>query len=236
VSRRTRITKTNLQLIESENLAGLPAPIFVKGFLKAYAQAVQADGKEALRRYEDRVHSQEQWAREQGQPRKQRFWVLRLLISLLLLGGLIAVTLYVDLWLSGPGVAEPEASSDEKTVTAEAPPPAAAEKTTVSPENHAEVAAASSPPKPAVEVSETEPRPAPFVLELVCVAPTWIKVIIDGGTPQEMMLQPDDATTLAAEKGFSLLIGNAAGIRATLNGKPLTIQGKSGQVVTLQLP
>jgi hypothetical protein len=49
-------------------------------------------------------------------------------------------------------------------------------------------------------------------------------------------MAPADKLTLKAREGFSLLIGNAGGIRIRFNGKPVRITEKSGQVITLQLP
>ena len=73
-------------------------------------------------------------------------------------------------------------------------------------------------------------------LSIDAVEETWLKVITDGIKTSEYMLKPGDHLQLEAEKNFSLLIGNAAGVTIELNGQPLTIRGRSGQVVTLQLP
>jgi hypothetical protein len=45
-----------------------------------------------------------------------------------------------------------------------------------------------------------------------------------------------DQMELEAATGFNLLIGNAGGLKITLNGKPVSIPGKSGEVVTIELP
>ena len=55
VSEETRIGLGILQLIEKEDHEKLPAEVFVKGFLRAYARAIDADGAEAVRRYESRL-------------------------------------------------------------------------------------------------------------------------------------------------------------------------------------
>jgi hypothetical protein len=50
-------------------------------------------------------------------------------------------------------------------------------------------------------------------------------------------LKPGDLLELEASSGYNLLIGNAAGVQLTLNGKPVEkFLGKSGQVVTIQIP
>jgi hypothetical protein len=39
-----------------------------------------------------------------------------------------------------------------------------------------------------------------------------------------------------ASAGYNLLIGNAGGLELKLNGEPITISGKIGEVVSIQLP
>ena len=55
VSSQTRIRRSNLLLIEQEDHENLPAEVFVKGFLRSYADAIGADGDEAVRRYESQL-------------------------------------------------------------------------------------------------------------------------------------------------------------------------------------
>jgi hypothetical protein len=86
---------------------------------------------------------------------------------------------------------------------------------------------------------ETGPAPesvGPLALAVLAGEETWLKVISDNQRPVEYLLKPGEKVTLEARRGFNLLIGNAAGLRLTLNGRPVRVPGKSGQVVTLQLP
>ena len=50
ISKETRIGMANLRHIESEAHDLLPAVAFVKGFLRAYAQALGVDGEDVVRR------------------------------------------------------------------------------------------------------------------------------------------------------------------------------------------
>jgi len=51
VSKETTIAIDCLEFIENEQINKLPPEVFVKGFLRSYARAVDADGDEAVRRY-----------------------------------------------------------------------------------------------------------------------------------------------------------------------------------------
>ena len=75
-----------------------------------------------------------------------------------------------------------------------------------------------------------------MTLKLAAVEPTWLKIITDDQVPREYSMDVGDTLTLEARNRFSLLIGNATGVQLTLNGNPVPVPGKSGQVVTLQLP
>ena len=52
LSRATRVLHHYLEALESDDMASLPAPVFTKGFIRAYCQAIGADPEEALTLYE----------------------------------------------------------------------------------------------------------------------------------------------------------------------------------------
>src|SRR4030095_14515189 len=52
VSRATRVGRAHLEALEAEELSALPAPVFVKGFIRAYCEFLQANPAEALGRYQ----------------------------------------------------------------------------------------------------------------------------------------------------------------------------------------
>jgi cytoskeleton protein RodZ len=52
LSRATRVLHHYLEALESDDMASLPAPVFTKGFIRAYCQAIGADPEAALTLYE----------------------------------------------------------------------------------------------------------------------------------------------------------------------------------------
>jgi cytoskeleton protein RodZ len=52
LSRATRVLHHYLEALESDDMASLPAPVFTKGFIRAYCQAIGAVPEEALTLYE----------------------------------------------------------------------------------------------------------------------------------------------------------------------------------------
>src|SRR5437660_2099865 len=54
MSRVTRVASRYLECLESDRFSALPAPVFTRGFIRAYCQAVGEPPDEALARYESR--------------------------------------------------------------------------------------------------------------------------------------------------------------------------------------
>ncbi len=69
-----------------------------------------------------------------------------------------------------------------------------------------------------------------LVLDLEAVELTWVVVQIDGGSPQEALLRPGEKARWKGQDQFVLTLGNAGGVRATLNGQPQKPFGPSGKV------
>ena len=55
IARSTRVLHHYLEALESDDLASLPAPVFAKGFIRAYCQALGVPADEALSLYEKRA-------------------------------------------------------------------------------------------------------------------------------------------------------------------------------------
>jgi cytoskeleton protein RodZ len=293
VARKTKIRTVVLRQIEGDELSRIPAT-FARGFIRAYAEAVDADVEEALQRYEAGHRIQLQMEEHQSPPEQSHSALRRrLLPALAIFACLIAVTLYLAGRMhraqtpSAPAAAAVKAEKTPPSQVKPAPPAdhaaqpgigaeagaAARPEATISnaarPEPGGGVetpkqnmpkangAVSGQPPAQPVTPAPTDqpdhskvgttvatPAEQPagsgqhanLVLQLNAVALTWLKVSQDDGPPREMILHPDDKVTLQAQKKFNLLIGNAGGIRLTLNDKPVQISGQTGKVVRLQLP
>src|SRR5690242_12182289 len=54
LSRVTRVARPYLEALESDAFGSLPAPVFTRGFIRAYCQAVGASPEDALARFDGR--------------------------------------------------------------------------------------------------------------------------------------------------------------------------------------
>ncbi len=79
-------------------------------------------------------------------------------------------------------------------------------------------------------------QPSEYVLKGEVLEMTWLKISVDKGRELEYLLQPGEQVRWQAKSSFSLLVGNAAGLRLFLNDKPLKPLGQKGQVVGISLP
>lgn len=249
VSQETRIRLETLHYIEEEDHRHLPDEVYVKGFLRSYAKAIGADGEEAVQRYNSRLAVKRKIALSEAALHRTGggFW-RRLLLSLAAVLCLIAVTVYaVSAWR------ERTASKTAVTGTIELPAtepaaekplavsePAAEEKVlTAAPPAELTPAPAEDKEGPGASAAESVAAPEEagrLRLTIDTIEETWLKAIVDDQRAKQYRLKPGDHIELEGTRNFNLLIGNAGGIRLALNGKTVALSGKSGQVVTLQLP
>jgi cytoskeletal protein RodZ len=217
VSEETRIGLGNLLLIEQEDYEHLPAEVFVKGFLRAYAAAIGADGDEAVRRYATRVNVAQKIADSEaamGKP-APKLW-LKLLLSVVLLGCIILLSIYAISYLQNQPI--DKSALEKPLLTANTPLATQPQVETESDTNTAKA------------------KPEKLLLQISAVEETWLKVIIDEKDSKEYSLKPGDQLELSADSGYNLLIGNARGAKITLNAKPISIPGEHGQIVNIHLP
>jgi len=219
VSQQTCIGLESLLLIEQEDHKRLPVEVYVKGFLRAYAKAVGADGDEVIRRYESRLDVVQKISGAESSSKKVSSGTWRkLLVSLVLLICIIGLSIFTFIFFRQA----PDADKPLEQKTAAAKEQAA--------DTQAEQQRLETEYKPVKAVPEK------LLLHVTAVEDTWLKVIMDEKGSTEHNLISGDQIELEAATGFNLLIGNAGGIKITLNDKPVSIPGKSGEVVTIELP
>ncbi|MDP4857848.1 MAG: DUF4115 domain-containing protein [Desulfobacterales bacterium] len=262
VSHETRIRLETLHFIEEEDHQNLPDEVYVKGFLRAYAKAIGADGDEAVQRYISRLAVKRKLALSEAALYRTggAFW-RRLLLSLGAVFCLIAATLYaVSAWrehnmpkeavstetaepsATEPAIEKPDALSSapaEEKVDALSSAPAE-EKAVPAPSTEPSMDSADDKEVSATDASTgSAPPPAKankYRLTIDTIEETWLKIIVDDQQSKQYRLNPGDHIELEGSRNFNLLIGNAGGIRLGLNGKAVALSGKSGQVVNIQLP
>jgi len=223
ISRETKIRMDCLLLIEQEDHNRLPAEVYVKGFLRAYAKIIGVDEDDVIRRYLSSLQVFKESARSEDDLIRlnKNYWP-RLLLSIGALLCIIAFSVYVVSFFQGrPSTPAPKSEQfrQQKEVVEDIH-----DRTSEPPE-------VSSPiEKHSEDILEK------LLLKIMALEVTWIKVIIDEKDPKEYVMHPGDHLEFEASSDFNLLIGNAGGVKLTLNDESLGVLGNSGQVVNVQLP
>ncbi len=218
IAAELRVPEKTLVLLEEEIHGDLPDPVFVKGFVRSYAQLVDINVDEAIQRYLASRHRYLQSLQFERNLIKasQTFWPRFMLI----LGAFAGIVLLsISALHNFNGTDKTGKGSSSADVSAEMQ--AAAKEVTIN----------------ELSLSADQKQTAQsYLLRIKTIEATWLKVIIDRQQPKEYSLSPGDRLELKATAGFNLLIGNATGVNLQCNGRPIRIDGKKGQVVSLKIP
>lgn len=90
-------------------------------------------------------------------------------------------------------------------------------------------------------INPQAPAPSPssdkegYTIMITAQELTWLKVESEEGA-HDITMRPGDTVKYTSKKGFKLIIGNAGGIKLSLNGKDMGSPGKSGEVKIITLP
>jgi len=78
---------------------------------------------------------------------------------------------------------------------------------------------------------QAPPKPDSLALHGVATDTVWVSISRDGAPPQNSIVPPRASRTWIAAKKFAITLGNAGGMRFTLNGTDLGKLGKRGAVL-----
>jgi len=256
----TRIRRHNLEAIENEEWSKLPSQVFIKGFLKSYAEFLGLDKETVIHHYlrtspfeKTTPEALKKIRLQSGRP------YLIIIIPVLILVFIVAL-IYLNkrnisitdkafhyLGTQSPGekmegIAEKEDNNQqderekemlliENEVVGDE-----VNKTTLKSKPVDDTIVLEEPTIPMKREEEEKPLLPRFILTANVKSRTWIAISIDDTSVKEYLFQPGQTPRWTAEKGFNILVGNAAGIEFFLNGKEVGNLGAKGQVVRITLP
>lgn len=242
IAKVTRITLQYLEALERDDFHALPAPVFVRGFLRTYATYLGLDPKQIIEIYQAQMDASAAAQEVEKRPPPRPIQSLaKYIITLFIIALGVGIASYFLL---------------EKTSI---PPPP-------SPPSSAEISLPKTPPAklPTPEPRSTEEKeslkgletkkqkmnlekaPAAeegkkknewrYVLKVKATEKTWLRIEADNEHVAEALLQPQETATWTARHQFEIIVGNAGGAEIFLNGVSQGRLGESGQVVHLLLP
>jgi cytoskeleton protein RodZ len=223
ISAATKISVRLLSALEEGDRAKLPAPVFTRGFIRAYCLHLGLDPVEKINAY--LAEAQPTAAAVPSLPKLggggSRFLRGRRSTAGTILGGVTAVLLLLGL-IASPEHRRPRVA--RSTVVSRIEP--------VSFKN----VAPSNEPTPLIRDDATEfeaakTTTASVALELEFDESSWIEISADGERVFGGTISAGTSRKFEARKTFSLTLGNAGGVRVSLDGRPLAPLGRPGEVV-----
>jgi cytoskeletal protein RodZ len=221
VSAGSRIVPRLVEALEGDRHDLLPAPVYVRGFIRAYCQQVGGGADYALRLYDalavpdPPVTAAPSSAPARTSPAGRRW--RRVAAGALLVAALgVAAVLVL-------GRRQPDAAAGRGTGGI-----VAASGSTAAP------AAPGSPGSPApspLAGASTASEPVDRVLVMRATDTTWVRVQPDGAPPTEDTLSPGAVREWRSTGRFRVTLGNAGGVQLELDGRALPALGAPGQVV-----
>jgi cytoskeleton protein RodZ len=228
IAERTKISLRYLEAMEADRFDLLPAPIFAKGFLREYARYVGLSPDDVVNHYLS-VHHPEELADpkedtkvrsrpkpvDPGPTPMRRNWSWGLLLAL---AGLILLVVVALLAYFADRKHEEQRSPG--TSTSQAPPPIAAPL----PATVAVPSGQAAQPQPA------PPPSAPIEVSLDFSGECWVESLIDGKNRRAEVHVQGESLQLDAQKSVALKLGNAGVVDVQVNGYPLELNAKAGDV------
>lgn len=216
VAQKTKIRITILRQIENEDLGHLPSPVFVKGFVRAYAEAIGADVQEAFQYFDAGCTTfiQSDWtcAPQRARPHFWRGFLLACLVLILL----VVITLFIARRIENSRLAEPPPGTDSVATSPTGERPGH-EGTKVHP-----VAA----PKLASEEKSASTAPGPSGTGNVRAVEGTDQTLPKGPMPVISDRQGTQGVTLPSAEKSTLADADSVGVVATPVSTPPAIHAK----------
>ena len=245
ISKILRIRYDYLKAIEDETFERLPEEVYVKGYIREYAELLHIEPETAVNSYVQQISPPQIEAKEipgkETIPEKKKVKIGYMLITLFLV---IAVT-SVLLLRSGKKPEITQSYSEKRELTSptavetekDTPPPAVETKKDL-PLSQATGTKRGSPLTTGEVKKENILNTEDFrhTLQISASETTWLSVKTDGKREKELLMKPGETIKLQAKDSFSVKIGNAGGVKVIFDGKEIGALGERHQVIKLDLP
>ena len=209
VAHTLRIQYEYLKAIENNDLAKLPPEVYTRAYIREYARFLNIDSGTLLDEYAKQQMSTHAVPQPESPPVQKKVTFPG---KMLLFPFFTIIIVILIIYFS-------KTSPVKKT---------------------GEVPVAGTPPAVREEVQVSPPHVSPGskhnMLTVNAVETTWLRIEMEGGMFEEVLMKPGESKQWTSTEGFSLKVGNAGGVRLVLNDRDMGIPGAKGQVIKLTLP
>lgn len=230
ISTRLKFSPRQVEALEAEDYLALPGSTFIRGMVRSYARFLGLDAESLLREVNAKISPpapvkvNDLRVPFQGQGRTNRLW---LALSALVLVGL---GLVLADWLLREREKARLAEAERAAQIAAQASPALQEpvQNVPAPElKPGEPGAVAEPPAPVVPAAPVEPALPAGVkrLKLTFGKESWVTIKdADGATVMNQLNPAGTEKTVEAKAPLSLVVGNASGVTATLDGERFKLE------------
>ncbi|MEO1067745.1 MAG: RodZ domain-containing protein [Cyanobacteria bacterium J06638_6] len=205
---KTLIRPSLLAAIEQGDLDGLPEPVYIRGLIRRYGDALQLDGETlASQFFTPRRHERRSWQESPAaQLRPLHLYGAYFMLLITAISGLSYVL---------------RQTAPEATML-----PPLAPLSEVEP-NSSPVASATN--APAESPAPADPQ-APIKVKMTLTSQSWLRITSDGTTEFEGILQSGDTRLWLADQALTIRAGNAGGVMVSYNDNQAEALGQPGMV------
>jgi cytoskeleton protein RodZ len=247
IAEKTRISHTFLKALEEDDYSVIPGEIFVIGFLRTYSKELGLNVKDVMARYRELFPQKEVQTPESGEvqhhPKPSLISISRRRhpaekpgkkknpVYLIIIGGIILGAAITGIMLL--------LTPKMKPLELQPPSPPAAVKKVPAPPVQKRVTTAlkdATTFKPHTSATPQVQKPiqksGPLLLKLFATSDSYYSYRSDKSRKINGILKKGRTLEIKADDEIVLMLGNAGGVSAELNGKKMGPFGKPGQVVS----
>ena len=248
LAQRTKIPESSLRAIEANDIDRLPAGIFLRGFLKAYAREVGLDADDAVAHYIAQFKPPEDKVEEGTATRStdqrclralQRRWVEESVRERSTLG--LAAIVVLAMSFAYVTVRQPQPTAQNDVAGTAAPAAAAvssrsSERTSSADDAPPSTPGGQTPPAGLPEPVATSGQSIQVVnVTIETVGPCWVSATVDGRTVVYRLMQAGERQTLEGGKEVLLRVGDPSRFTYAINGAGGKSLGRAGVPATVHV-
>ncbi|MEM6451091.1 MAG: RodZ domain-containing protein [Cyanobacteria bacterium P01_D01_bin.105] len=210
IEKRTLIRRMLLSALEKGKLSDLPEPIYIRALLRRYGNSLGLDGEAIASQFFTRpVVSSPRSSWKDSPAAQLRPLHLYGAYVLLIMGAVSALSGFL------------QRSAPDMTAQPILDPTAIEQLMPRQAENAEAVEPAAAAPEPKVQEKPVE-------IDLVLTGQSWIRVVADGKTEFEAILEQGEQRSWGANESITLRVGNAGGVMYSYNQSKAELMGELG--------
>ncbi|MGB3135388.1 MAG: RodZ domain-containing protein [Nodosilinea sp.] len=208
LAKTTLIRPSLIAAIEQGDLDGLPEPVYIRGLIRRYGDALQLDGETLASQFftPPRIQRRSWKETPAAQLRPLHLYGAYFMLLVAAVSGLSYVL---------------RQTAPEVTVL----PPLNPLDQTETRSNSASIEKV-----PAASASAPEDSESPIKVKMTLTAQSWLRITSDGRTEFEGILQPGDSRLWTADQALTIRAGNAGAVIVSYNDDQAEALGQPGMV------